>query len=111
MTEIGLFSTNLSNTAPSMGGLLDDKIAEGLSYTISSHLYTTGLGARTLLRQCDRNLVQVDRVVEDQLMERLFPESRLCRSMSHRLGVWPRAVEPGEVAGPKEIREADFGHA
>src|SRR5438105_11092730 len=23
----------------------------------------------------------------------------------------PRAVEPGEVAGPKEIREADFGHA
>src|SRR6266446_6320657 len=42
MTEIGLFSTNLSNTAPSIGGLLEDKIEEGLSYTISSHLYTTG---------------------------------------------------------------------
>src|SRR5467141_2759632 len=40
-TEIGLFSTNLSHTAPSIGGLLEDKIAEGLSYTISSHLYTT----------------------------------------------------------------------
>src|SRR6266849_2394904 len=45
MTEIGLFSTNLSNTAPSIGGLLDDKIEEGLSYTISSHLYTTGFEA------------------------------------------------------------------
>jgi hypothetical protein len=44
MTEIGLFSTNLSNTAPSIGGLLDDKIEEGLSYTISPHLYTTGIG-------------------------------------------------------------------
>src|SRR5262249_24881361 len=42
MPEIGLFSTNLANTAPSIGGLLDDKIEEGLSYTISSHLYTTG---------------------------------------------------------------------
>jgi len=42
MTEIGLFSTNLSHTAPSIGGLLDAKIEEGLSYTISSHLYTTG---------------------------------------------------------------------
>jgi hypothetical protein len=41
MTEIGLFSTNLSNTAPSIGGLLEDKIEEGLSYTISPHLYTT----------------------------------------------------------------------
>src|SRR5215831_8357724 len=46
MTEIGLFSTNRSNTAPSIGGLLDDKIEEGPSYTISSHLYTTGLGER-----------------------------------------------------------------
>jgi hypothetical protein len=44
MTEIGLFSTNRSNTAPSIGGLLDDKIEEGLSYTISSHLYITGAG-------------------------------------------------------------------
>jgi hypothetical protein len=43
MTEIGLFSTNLSNTAPSMGGLLDDQVEEGLLYTISSHLYTTGV--------------------------------------------------------------------
>jgi hypothetical protein len=43
MTEIGLFSTNLSNTAPSIGGLLDDKIEEGLSYTISPHLYTTAI--------------------------------------------------------------------
>src|SRR5207248_6958931 len=42
MTEIGLFSTNLSNTAPSIGGLLQDKIEESPSYTISSHLYTTG---------------------------------------------------------------------
>src|SRR5438270_10288418 len=41
MTEIGLFSTNLSNTAPSIGGLLQDKIEESPSYTISSHLYTT----------------------------------------------------------------------
>src|SRR5262245_49957148 len=41
MTETGLFSTNLSNTAPSIGDLLDDKIEEGPSYTISSHLYTT----------------------------------------------------------------------
>src|SRR5437764_10099900 len=45
MTEIGLFSTNLSNTAPSIGGLLQDKIEESPSYTISSHLYTTGLGS------------------------------------------------------------------
>jgi hypothetical protein len=37
----GLFSINLSNTAPSIGGLLEDKLEEGLSYTISSHLYTT----------------------------------------------------------------------
>jgi hypothetical protein len=44
MTEIGLFSTNLSNTAPSIAGLLEDKIEEGLSYTISLHLYTTGTG-------------------------------------------------------------------
>jgi len=43
MTEIGLFSTNVSNTVPSIGGLLEDKIAEGLSYTISRHLNTTGL--------------------------------------------------------------------
>jgi len=43
MTEIGLFSTNLSNTAPSIGGLLNDTIEEGLSYTISPHLYTIGL--------------------------------------------------------------------
>jgi hypothetical protein len=43
MTEIGLFSTNFSHTAPSIGGLLEDKIAEGLSYTISPHLYTTGI--------------------------------------------------------------------
>jgi hypothetical protein len=42
MTEIGLFSTNLSNTAPSIGGLLNDTIEEGLSYTISPHLYTIG---------------------------------------------------------------------
>ena len=42
MTEIGLFATNLSHTAPSIGGLLEDKIEEGLSYTISPHLYTTG---------------------------------------------------------------------
>jgi hypothetical protein len=45
MTEIGLFSTNLSNTAPSIGGLLEDKIEEGLSYTISPHLYTTATDA------------------------------------------------------------------
>src|SRR5207237_1991983 len=44
MTEIGLFSTNLSNTAPSIGGLLQDKIEESPSYTISSHLYTIGAG-------------------------------------------------------------------
>src|SRR5438270_9966771 len=44
MTEIGLFSTKLSNTAPSIGGLLQDKIEESPSYTISSHLYTTGTG-------------------------------------------------------------------
>src|SRR5262249_55409213 len=42
MTEIGLFSTNRSNTAPSIGGLLEDQIEEGLSYPISPHLYTTG---------------------------------------------------------------------
>src|SRR5262245_39374639 len=35
----------LSNTAPSIGSLLEDKIEEGPSYTISSHLYTTGLQA------------------------------------------------------------------
>jgi hypothetical protein len=46
MTEIGLFSTNFSHTAPSIGGLLEDKIAEGLSYTISPHLYTTGPSAK-----------------------------------------------------------------
>src|SRR5213082_4267685 len=47
MTEIGLFSTNLSNTAPSIGGLLQDKIEESPSYTISSHLYTTGIRMAT----------------------------------------------------------------
>src|SRR5215470_9688269 len=49
MTETGLFSTNLSNTAPSIGDLLDDKIEEGPSYTISSHLYTTALNTRGVL--------------------------------------------------------------
>jgi len=32
-----------SEASGAIGGLLDAKIEEGLSYTISSHLYTTGL--------------------------------------------------------------------
>src|SRR5262245_32178998 len=60
---------------------------------------------------CDRDLVETDRVVEHQLVQRLFPESRLRRSMSHRLRVWPRAVEAREVTGPEEVLQADLGHA
>src|SRR2546430_1651619 len=54
MTEIGLFSTNLSNTAPSIGGLLEDKIEEGLSYTISPYLYTTGTCTYVPVSLCRR---------------------------------------------------------
>src|SRR5688572_9826763 len=46
MTEIGLFSTNLSNTSPSMRASLLGKIETALSYTKSPHLYTTGTGGR-----------------------------------------------------------------
>src|SRR5271163_1111669 len=66
---------------------------------------------RSVSRQCDRDLVEAHRVLEYQLIERRFPESRLCWSVSHRLGIWPRAVETGEVAGPQEVAQANFGHA
>src|SRR6266480_484644 len=65
---------------------------------------------RALLRQCDRNPVQAHGVVEDQLVERFFPERRLRRSMSHLLRVRPRAVQTREVAGPQEVAHSDFGH-
>jgi hypothetical protein len=80
--------------------------------TTSGQLHRTGrypargeltLRECSLLRQCDRNLVQVHSVFEDQLVERLIPESRLHRSMSHRLGVRPGAVHTGEVTGPEEV--------
>jgi hypothetical protein len=57
----------------------------------------------SLLRQGDRNLVQVHSVVEDQLVESLVPQSRLRRGVSHRLGVRPGTVETGEVTGPEEV--------
>src|SRR5215468_3335005 len=61
------------------------------------------LREHALLRQCDRNLVQVHSVVEDQLVESLFPESRLHRRMAHRLRMGPGAVHTGEVTGPEEV--------
>src|SRR5262245_49548225 len=42
MTEIGLFSTKRSNTAPSMGASYGAKISEGLQCTTSGHLYIGG---------------------------------------------------------------------
>src|SRR5262249_33578247 len=44
MTEIGLFSTKRSNTAPSMGASYRAKISEGLQCTTSRHLYIGGMG-------------------------------------------------------------------
>src|SRR5260370_37937923 len=64
----------------------------------------------SLLRQCDRDLVEGHGVFKDQLVESLLPESRLRRGMSHRLAVWPGAVETREIAGPEGVTEADFGH-
>src|SRR5271167_184811 len=66
---------------------------------------------RSLSRQGDRDFVEAHRVFEDQLVERRFPESRLRRSVSHRLGMRPWAVETREVAGPQEVAQANFGHA
>ncbi len=61
------------------------------------------LRERSLSRRCHRDLVEAHRVFEDQLVERRFPECRFSRSMSHRLGVRPRAVETREVAGPQKV--------
>src|SRR5437763_8639850 len=70
MTEIGLFSTNLSNTAPSIGRLLQDKIEESPSYTISSHLYTTGPDPRREDRYKDLDLRTLTIATMLQLEER-----------------------------------------
>jgi hypothetical protein len=52
MTEMGLFSTNLSNTSPSIGASFIGRTEEALAYTKSPHLYTAGIetpeGAREL---------------------------------------------------------------
>jgi hypothetical protein len=40
MTEMGLFSTNLSNTSPSIGASFIGRTEEALAYTKSPHLYT-----------------------------------------------------------------------
>src|SRR4029450_12073740 len=69
------------------------------------------LGEHVLLRQCDRNLVQIHSVFEDQLVESLFPESRLHRRMAHRLRVGPGAVHTGEVTGPEEVPHTHLRHA
>src|SRR6516165_10031979 len=66
---------------------------------------------RSLSRQGDWNLVEAYRVFENQSVERRFTESRLRGSVSHRLGVRPRAVETREVAGPQEVAQANLGHA
>jgi hypothetical protein len=42
MTEMGLFSTNLSNTSPSIGASFIGRTEEALAYTKSPHLYTAG---------------------------------------------------------------------
>src|SRR5215469_14741154 len=66
---------------------------------------------RLLPRHFDRDLVEADRVVEDQLVECRLPERRLRRSMTHRPGIRPRAVETREIAGPQKIAQTDLGHA
>src|SRR5215831_7535675 len=69
------------------------------------------LGEGTLLRQCDRSLVQIHSIFEDQLVESLFPESRLYWRMPHRLGVWPGAVKTGEVTGPEKVLHTNLRYA
>src|SRR6266403_458230 len=71
----------------------------------------SALRERSPLRQRDRDLVEAHGVFKDQLVESLLPESRLRRGVSHRLGVWPGAVETREIAGPEEVAVTDFGHA
>src|ERR1700736_22299 len=70
-----------------------------------------GLRVGSPLWQRDRDLVEAHGVFKDQLVESLLPESRLRRGVSHRLGVWPGAVETREVARPEEVTQTDFGHA
>src|SRR5205807_704562 len=66
-----------------------------------------GLLGGLLLRQGDRDLVELGGVLEDQLVERRLAERRLAGGMAHRLGMRPRAVETGKVAGPQEVLVAD----
>src|SRR5262249_9652444 len=53
-------------------------------------------------------LVQADSVFEDELVEGLLPQGRVHRRMSHFLGAWPGAVEPGEVTGPEKVSQPDL---
>src|SRR6266851_10171618 len=64
-----------------------------------------------LLRQGDRDLVEVRGVLEDQLVEGGLAERRLAGGVAHRPGMRPWAVETGEVAGPQEIAVSHFRHA
>src|SRR5947199_6953142 len=64
-----------------------------------------------LLRQRDRDLVEVHGILEDQLFERVFAERRLGRRVALGFRVRPGAVEAGKVAGPQEIAKADFRDA
>jgi hypothetical protein len=50
------------------------------------------LRACSLEGQCDWNLVQVHRIVEDQLVKRFCSERRLYRCVPRRLGVRPGTV-------------------
>src|ERR1700736_92369 len=70
-----------------------------------------GLRVGSPLWQRDRDLIEAHGVFKDQLVESLLPESRLRRGVSQRLGVWPGAVETGEITGPQEVAETDFRHA
>src|SRR5215469_18761275 len=69
-----------------------------------------GLLDAGFLWQGDRDLVEADGVVKDQLVERRLPECCLRGDMPHSLGIRPWAVETREVAGPQEIAQAYLGH-
>src|SRR5437588_6346375 len=64
-----------------------------------------------LLRQRDRDLVEVHGILEDQLVERGLAERRLGRRRAFGVRVGPSAVEAGEVTGPQEIAKPDFRDA
>src|SRR3954453_1948275 len=68
-------------------------------------------GRALRLRYRHRYLIELDRVLERELVERRFSERRLGGGMAQRLRVRPRAVETGKVAGPQEIVDSDLGHA